>query len=189
MKEIIVYPQVDPTDEVLEVLPLITGEFESFVRGRGYDLYRIRDYMPEDSARHIDWRATAKSGAPKVREFTREDERKLRIVFDNPAPNALSSKNYERAVSLCASLAWHFSNESAEVSFAAEGYDGSDDVYRFLEFLAVVESRPVKSVIEILPRSQAYNIIVTARPRGTIPTPVWACSYSGACVTTYFPQR
>ena len=64
--------------------PLITGEFETFARGRGDDLYLIREYMPEDSARHVDWKATAKSGSLKVREFSREDERKLRLVFDNP---------------------------------------------------------------------------------------------------------
>lgn len=176
-KEIIVYPAVEPTDEILEVLPLITGEFESFVRGRGYDLYRIRDYMPEDSARHIDWRATAKSGSPKVREFTREDERKLRIVFDNPSPGVLASKNYERAIGLCASLAWHFNNESAELSFAAQGYDGGNDIYRFLALLAVIEAQAGKSVIDTLPATEEYNIIVTARPRGTVPTAVWASSY------------
>ena len=39
------------------------GEWESFVRGRGSDLYLIREYLPEDSARHVDWKATAKSGS------------------------------------------------------------------------------------------------------------------------------
>src|ERR1019366_8133572 len=85
-REILVYPAVEPPDELFEILPLVRGEWESFVRGRGSDLYRIREYMPEDSARHVDWKATAKSGSLKVREFSREDERKLRIVFDNPAP-------------------------------------------------------------------------------------------------------
>jgi uncharacterized protein (DUF58 family) len=51
-RELIVYPSVEPTDASLEVLPLITGEFESFVRGRGHDLYRIREYMPEDSVKN-----------------------------------------------------------------------------------------------------------------------------------------
>ena len=105
-REVIVYPSLEPPDELFEVLPLITGEFESFVRGRGYDLYRIRDYMPEDSARHVDWKSTAKSGSPKVREFTREDERKLRLVFDNCPAGLISEKRYEGAVSLAASLAW-----------------------------------------------------------------------------------
>src|SRR5438094_4132918 len=76
-REIVVYPSVEPPDEFFHVLPLITGEFESFTRGRGSDLYRIREYMPEDSARHVDWKATAKSGSLKVREFSREDDRKL----------------------------------------------------------------------------------------------------------------
>src|SRR5579864_7722651 len=108
-REIIVFPSVEPADQFFEVLPLITGEFETFVRGRGFDLYRIREYMPEDTARHVDWKATAKSGSLKVREFSREDERKLRIVFDNPAPGTVSEKAYEEAISLAASLGWHFS--------------------------------------------------------------------------------
>ena len=65
-REILVYPPVETTDEFFEVIPLITGEFESFARGRGDDLYLIREYMPEDSARHVDWKATAKSGSLKV---------------------------------------------------------------------------------------------------------------------------
>ena len=71
-----------------EILPLVRGDWESFVRGRGSDLYRIREYQPEDSARHVDWKATAKSGSLKVREFAREDERRLCIAFDNPEPGA-----------------------------------------------------------------------------------------------------
>jgi uncharacterized protein (DUF58 family) len=176
-RELTVYPSVDATDEVLEALPLITGEFQSFVRGRGYDLYRIRDYMPEDSARHVDWKATAKSGSPKVREFTREDERKLRIVFDNPAPQCLSEASYERAVALTASLAWHFRSADAELSFAALDYVPTGDVYGFLSYLALIEPKEGKSIVEEMPPSEEYNIIVTARRRGTIPTAVWSCSY------------
>ena len=84
-------------NELFEILPLVRGEWESFVRGRGADLYRIREYMPEDSARHVDWKATAKSGSLKVREFAREDERKLCIVFDNPETGLISERVYERA--------------------------------------------------------------------------------------------
>ena len=176
-REVIVYPRVEPADEFFEVLPMITGEFETFVRGRGYDLYRIREYMPEDSARHVDWKATAKSGSLKVREFSREDERKLRIVFDNPAREVVSGKAYEGAVELAASLSWHFAGENTEVSFVAQGYGGAPDVYGFLAYLAVVEPQPLPSVIDQLQPSDDYNIILTARPRGSIPTALWACSY------------
>ena len=95
-REITVFPRVEPTDEFFQILPLITGEMESFVRGRGNDLYRIREYTSEDSARHVDWKATAKSGMLKVREFTREDERKLRIVFDNPSAEQVDAQAIRR---------------------------------------------------------------------------------------------
>ncbi len=130
-REVIVYPKVEPPEEFLEVLPMVTGEFETFVRGRGYDLYRIREYLPEDSARHVDWKATARTGALKVREFSREDERKLRIVFDNPLPGILNAAAYERAVHLAASLGWHFYHEDVEVSFVAPGLEPTADVFRF----------------------------------------------------------
>lgn len=168
-RELIVYPNVDPPQEFFEVLPLVTGEFETFVRGRGYDLYRIREYMPEDSARHVDWKATARTGALKVREFSREDERKLRIVFDNPLPGELESTAYEHAVHLAASLGWHFHHEDVEISYVAPGLEPTPDVFAFLHFLALVEPQEATSVFERLRASQDYNVIVTARDRSQLP--------------------
>jgi len=176
-REIIVYPRVEPADEFFEVLPLITGELETFARGRGDDLYLIREYMPEDSARHVDWKATAKSGSLKVREFSREDERKLRIVFDNPGEGAVSEKAYEDAIAMAASLSWHFAGGNTEISFVSQGYSGVPDVYRFLAHLAVAAPQTLPSVVESLRPSEDYNIIVTTRARGSIPTALWACSY------------
>jgi len=142
-REVLVYPRIEPTEEVGQILPLVRGEWESFVRGNGADLYRIREYMPEDSARHVDWKATAKSGSLKVREFAREDERKLCIVFDNPEPGMISERAYEKAVDLAASLAWHFAGHPSEVSFLISGHSAgqvrSRDLHEFLAWLAVIE--------------------------------------------------
>jgi hypothetical protein len=199
-REVLVYPRIEPTNEVFEILPLVRGEWESFVRGRGSDLYRIREYMPEDSARHVDWKATAKSGSLKVREFAREDERKLCIAFDNPEPGMISEEAYEKAVDLSASLAWHFSNQEAEVSFVMPGHPGTRDLHEFLAWLAVVEPGKIQSggsgsstvdkmrqekgpgnddaLHEMnMSSSDAYNIVITGRPRGSLPTALWNCSY------------
>jgi uncharacterized protein (DUF58 family) len=176
-REVIVYPSVDPTDEFFEVLPMITGEFEAFVRGRGYGLYRIREYEPGDTARHVHWKASAKTQTLKVREFTREDERKLRIVFDNPPPGGVAEPNYENAVALAASLAWHFDQEDTDLSFAASGYPGAADLHEFLRYLALVAPREGGTVLDDLEVTDDYNVILTARPRGSIPTRLWACSY------------
>ena len=112
-----------------------------------------------------------------MREFSREDERKLRLVFDNPPSGLIPEKEYEDAVSLAASLGWHFSNEDTEISFVAQGYAGEPDIYRFLAYLAAVEPGPSISVLDRLRPSDDYNIILTARARGSIPTALWACSY------------
>jgi uncharacterized protein (DUF58 family) len=201
-RELIVYPRIEPTDELFQILPLVRGEWESFVRGRGLDLYRIREYMPEDSARHVDWKATAKSGSLKLREYAREDERKLAIVFDNPAPGTVSEEAYEKAVDLAASLAWHFAAENADVSFAIPGRRRTPDLYEFLRWLALIapgtagdlrdeaaqaksrtDGKSLASVSSDLlydlndPVEGEYNIILTARARGTLPNSLWNSSY------------
>jgi uncharacterized protein (DUF58 family) len=192
---VLVYPRIETTEEVLQVLPLVRGEWESFVRGRGSELYRIREYMPEDSARHVDWKATAKSGSLKVREFAREDERKLCIAFDNPEPAQISERAYEKVVDLTASLAWHFSTQEAELSFIVPGRSRTRDLHEFLSWLAVIEpekgesdsegQKPTKRtessgdvLLQMnLTNSDAYNIVITTRPRGSLPTALWNCSY------------
>jgi uncharacterized protein (DUF58 family) len=186
-REILVYPPIEPADELFEVLPLVRGEWESFVRGRGSDLYRIREYLPEDSARHVDWKATAKSGSLKVREFSREDERKLCIVFDNPEEGLISSAAYERAVNLTASLAWHFSTQGAEVSFVVPGQGRGTDLHEFLARLAVIEplrnfqdgnsSRTDLTQELRVDGTGEYNIVISARSRGSLPSALWNCSY------------
>ena len=192
-REVLVYPRIESTDEVFEILPLVRGEWESFVRGRGSDLYRIREYLPDDSARHVDWKATAKSGSLKVREFAREDERKLCIAFDNPEAGLIPEAAYEKAVDLAASLAWHFSTEEAEVSYIIPGRPRSRDLHEFLAWLAVVEpagghrgnsptkseEKPAADPLHELSAgaSDEYNIVITARERGTVPTALWNSSY------------
>jgi uncharacterized protein (DUF58 family) len=189
-REVLVYPRIEPTDELGEILPVVRGEWESFVRGRGSDLYCIREYMPEDSARHVDWKATAKSGSLKVREFAREDERRVCIAFDNPEPGLISERAYEKAVDLTASLAWHFSTQEAEVSFVVPGHPRTRDLHEFLAWLAVIEPSAVEAGKTGIGASAGdpwremnlgdtdeYNIVITARSRGSLPAARWNSSY------------
>jgi uncharacterized protein (DUF58 family) len=194
-REILVYPRVEPPKELFDILPQVRGEWETFERGRGSDLYRIREYMPEDSARHVDWKATAKSGSLKVREFSREDERRLRIIFDNPRSGMISSAAYERAVNLAASLGWHFASQSAELSFLVSGAVQFAGIHQFLSLLAVIEPQndsapredPGTRVAQDFPKEDIlrgrdlsdgeYNIILSARPQASLRSALWNCSY------------
>src|ERR1700676_1985250 len=111
--EALVYPSVEPTREFFEIMPGLKGAMESLVKGRGQDLYALRDSVPTDSARHVHWKASARLGSLMVREFTREDETRVLLVLDPhtfaSAPGATAqpaSERFERAVTLCAGVAW-----------------------------------------------------------------------------------
>ena len=80
--EMVVYPRVEPTEQFYEILPLLSGEMASHFRGRGHELHSLREYLPTDSARFVDWKVSAKLGRMAVREFAREDERRVMIVLD-----------------------------------------------------------------------------------------------------------
>lgn len=176
--QLLVFPSIEPTDEALEVLPAITGEIEASQPGRGSDLYRIRDYQPEDSTRHVDWKATARSGELKVREYSREDERRIAVVFDNPAPGALSPQAYERAVTTAASIAWHFFEQRTELTFFAPELTPGGEIYGFLAYLAqVAPARHAADWLEQLPQHGQYNIILTTAPQGSLPGALWRCSW------------
>ena len=176
-REVLIYPELTNSDDVVELLPQLSGKREAYQRGLGSDLYRIREYLPDDSARYVDWKATAKSGALKVREFAREDERRLRIVFDNPSPRQLSAELYEHMVSLAASAAWRMAEQGVFLSFVSQEFEGAGDVFAFLEHLAAIQPKAAPSVIETLIGSTDYSLVITAQKRGSIPPNLWASGY------------
>ena len=177
-RDLLVYPSLLEPDDFLDVLPMITGDFASYMRGRGTELYRIREATPQDPGRFVDWKATAKTGKLKVREFTREDERRLRLVFDNPEPGHVAAPAYERAVSMAASLACHFNTENIDLSYAGSCYHGGLRLPDFLRYLATVQpdSRDPQ-FLDALPVSLDYNVILTSRKPGSLPSALWHSSY------------
>jgi uncharacterized protein (DUF58 family) len=163
-REIIIYPSVKRAVDEIALVAAIAGEIEAFSRGNSNDLHRLREYVPEDSVRYVDWKATAKTGTVKVREFSREENRKVRVVFDNPAPGILSAKKYEDAVSTVASLAWHLTRTDIDVRYAAKGYDGARDLYDFLKFLATCSPNALPYAMEEVTSSDEYSVIISAAP-------------------------
>jgi uncharacterized protein (DUF58 family) len=176
-RDVLVYPELTSSQEAIELAPLLSGKFEAHLRGIGSDLYRIREYLPEDPARQVDWKATAKSGSLKVREFSREDERRIRVVFDNPGPGQLQPLRYERMVSLAASLLWRLAEQNIFISFVSQEYEAFGDIFAVLRYLAIVTPKTGESILESLSASTDYSIVFTAHKRGSIPAGAWASSY------------
>lgn len=181
-QEVIVLPERESPEESYETLPLLSGAFESWLRGEGSDLYSIRDYSGGDNARFIDWRATAKTGQMKIREFTREDERKCCFVFDNFFRDFDEHRHrtaFEGAVRLCANAARHFHEMDSEIRLwtAAASTRFAADANGLIEALRILATIEPGSEGEYFPdqliSEESFKIIFTARSRGVIPTPVW----------------
>ncbi len=188
--ETIVYPPIEPAEGDFEDLALVSGELESLLRGRGHDLYAIREYQNFDSVRHIDWKASAKRNSLQVREFTREDERRVLLVLDpflppQAQPEA-AEKAFEKGVSLCASLAWRFYRMEAVLGFRTADFEtplapAGQVIYDILRNLALVRPLPAQTgasfLTDISGSSQLFKIVLTAQPRGSVPSSIWSSSY------------
>ena len=190
--EALVYPSVEATPEFLGVLPGIHGAVEGLVKGRGQDLYALRDYLPNDSARHVHWKASARTGVLMVREFAREDDYRVLLVFDPYSPAAhpnsavAEKERFERAVSLCAAIAWSFHEQDAQLEFLSVRAEvplapATENVFAVLRHLALVQ--PLAPVLDrdllsqVAAHPNSCKIVVTTQPRGTIPAEIWQSSY------------
>jgi uncharacterized protein (DUF58 family) len=60
----------------------LAGRMQSAMRGRGLTFEELRDYLPGDDIRNIDWRVTARTGKPAIRVYAEEKERPALIVVD-----------------------------------------------------------------------------------------------------------
>jgi uncharacterized protein (DUF58 family) len=190
--EAIVYPSVDASPEFLDLLPGIQGAMETLTKGRGQDLYALRDYLPNDSARHVHWKASARFGSLMVREFAREDDCRVLLVFDpcslaaRPAASAAEKARFERTVSLCAAIAWSFHERSSFLAFRGVGAEvplapASDNIFSVLHHLALVQPLPPDPhstfLSDLAASPESFRIIVTSQPRGSVPASIWNSSY------------
>jgi len=194
--EALVYPSVEPSRDFLEILPALQGALESLSKGGGHDLYALRGYVPTDSARYVHWKASARTGTLMVREFTREYDCRVLLVLDphvsdpmvghNTSPSANASERFERAVTLCASIAWHFFERNAQLQFRSAGLEtalaaAEDNIFAILRHLALAQPLPPDPQHGLLGDLAAspdlFKVIVTSQPRGSIPATLWHSSY------------
>lgn len=61
---------------------LLAGQKASRLRGRGLNFEEIRNYLPGDDVRSIDWKVTARMRTPHVRVYTEERDRPALLVVD-----------------------------------------------------------------------------------------------------------
>ena len=70
---------------------LFAGDYRSAVRGQGMEFEDIREYVPGDDVRHIDWNVTARSGEPSVKVYREERQVTVLLVVDVSGSTRLGS--------------------------------------------------------------------------------------------------
>src|SRR5690242_2463430 len=139
--EILIYPCLDAQPGFESLLAAVSGELELLQRGRGHDFYRIRPYEALESARHVDWKATAHTGGLQVREFARDQEWRVTMYLDLDTPLD-SDAWFESAVECCAFLAHRLTARGVQIRLRTQELDvtlpDEGNVYMVLRYLALV---------------------------------------------------
>jgi len=68
----------------------LAGHYHSVFKGRGMDFDEVREYVPGDEVRTIDWNVTARAARPFVKKFA--EERELTLLRAHPAISAPAYK-------------------------------------------------------------------------------------------------
>ncbi|MHB0960580.1 MAG: DUF58 domain-containing protein [Pirellulaceae bacterium] len=92
-----------------QVADVLAGQYVSVFKGRGIEFDEVRPYVPGDEIRTIDWKVTARLGAPYVKRFVEERQLTLMLMADISASQdfgSLTRSKREVAAELCALLAF-----------------------------------------------------------------------------------
>ena len=87
---------------------VFAGEYHSVFKGRGMEFADVREYVPGDDVRTIDWNVTARTGHPYVKRYIEERELTVMLLVDLSASGRFGSvakRKTEIATELCALLA------------------------------------------------------------------------------------
>jgi uncharacterized protein (DUF58 family) len=167
-RDTLVYPAIEPRPEWEPLTAAIRGDLESQAPGGEHDFYRIRPYVNSESARHLDWKSTARTGQLQVREFAREQRQTLEIVLDRRiAPG--QEEWLETAIECCAFLAWEFQDNPLVVR--SQRYlacvPDDNDIYDILRFLA--KAAPDNSALGGSPGDEpTIQILLSSDPQSLV---------------------
>lgn len=142
-----------------QVNDLLAGEYQSAFQGRGMEFNAVREYVPGDEIRSIDWNVTARSDAPYVKTFCEERELTVMLVVDVSASGEFGSQRLSKmdtAIEVAAVLMFTAlkNNDKVGLMFFADDVikyipprKGRGNVLRLIRELLATE--PVKAPTDI----------------------------------------
>ena len=71
----------------------LAGQYHSVFKGRGIAFSEVRQYLPGDDVRVIDWNVSARMNAPYVKIFAEERDRTVNLLIDMSASGKFGSRS------------------------------------------------------------------------------------------------
>ncbi len=163
-RDTLVYPAIETRPEWEPLAAMIRGELESQSPGGEQDFYRIRPYVSSESARHLDWKSSARTSELQVREFAREQRQTLEMILDRCIGPG-HEEWFEGAIECCAFLAWEF--QDSPLVLRSQRYVArvpeDADVYDLLKFLALA-APDSGSLADSFQDEPAIRILLSTNP-------------------------
>jgi uncharacterized protein (DUF58 family) len=154
--------------------------------GEGTEFERLREYLPDDEFRRIDWKATARRNRPVTVEYQTERSQSVVAVLDtgrmmqSPVDRIAKLDYVVNAALLLAYVATGKGDKVGLMTFAddvtrfIDPRQGRGQFYRMLEILYAVEAQPVEpdyrralSYLALKQRKRALVVIFTDLSGGT----------------------
>lgn len=138
---------------------LFSGEYHSAFKGRGMAFSEVREYLPGDDIRAIDWNVTARLNHPYVKVFEEERELTVMLLVDVSGSESFGTQKQlkkELITELCAVLAFSAikNNDKIGVIFF------SDKIEKYIPPKKGKSHilRIIRDLIELKPNSTKTNI-------------------------------
>jgi uncharacterized protein (DUF58 family) len=192
-------------------MALVTaGAYRSAFRGKGVEFEEIREYIPGDDTRSIDWNVTARLGRAHVKRFSEEREQTLMFLVDASASTLFGSglaRKIDAIAELFAVLSFAAASSHDEVGLIvfAESVElyvppakGAAHVQRMIHDLLAFEPHGTRTglagALEFLTsvrRKRAFVFLISDFLADGIDSPLRACAarHDVVAVSVFDPRE
>lgn len=75
---------------------VVSGAYHTAFKGQGIEFLEVREYVPGDDTRSIDWNVTARMGRPHLKRFAEEREQTVMLLVDGSRSSFFGSGEAEK---------------------------------------------------------------------------------------------
>ncbi|MBC7473147.1 MAG: DUF58 domain-containing protein [Candidatus Sericytochromatia bacterium] len=143
------------------VTDVLVGEYKSSFHGQGMEFSEVREYIPGDDIRAIDWNVTARMDFPFIKKFSEERELTMFILVDLSSSQEFGSSEYlkhEIATELSAVLSYLALNNNDKVGLILF----TDKIEKFIPAKKGKTNiwKIVREILSFKPENKSTNISV-----------------------------